>query len=328
VTKKTLRAGKTGVFILFSCVCVLICGCEEEERLERERAAAVLAEWNSMTLQPCSPSSPAEAARMQADTARALGIPAKRTIKMSEDPEWDYELIPEMTFHLIPAGTFYMGSPPTEEGHELDEWPLHRVAITKPFYMAEREVSDRQYRAVMRKALEGRDLPREGMNHTDAALFARRCGIEGCHFRLPTEAEWEYACRAGTQSPFYTGQTITADQANYNCRHIYGDSVAGKKFGHPVQGGVFAPNAFGLHDMYGNMYEWCSDAYDRDYYANSPIEDPQQASSSWRYVIRGGSWKSPPEDCRSAARECRIRGADNSYIGVRLVLDITVPPGS
>jgi hypothetical protein len=139
---------------------------------------------------------------------------------------------------------------------------------------------------------------------------------------LPTEAEWEYACRAGTKTPFYTGETISSEQANYNSKFTYGK---GKPGAHPkmtTSVGKYPPNPFGLYDMHGNVWEWCSDFYLPNYYRKGVSIDPQGPASAGGHVIRGGSWKSKPEDMRSASRKGKGEGADKKYLGFRVVMEI------
>ncbi len=169
-----------------------------------------------------------------------------------------------MRFQLIPPGEFNMGSPRDEEWHRPDEI-LHPVTITKPFYMATTEVTQAQWMALMDENpsfCEGDDLPVETVTWEDAAKFCHKLSDkEGVHYRLPTEAEWEYACRAGTITPFYTGETIGTDQANYDGNHTYADGRKGVFRERTTKVGRFPPNAWGLCDMHGNVWEWCADWY-------------------------------------------------------------------
>lgn len=164
-----------------------------------------------------------------------------------------------MKFQLIPPGEFNMGSPRDEDWHRPGE-TLHAVTITKAFYMARTEVTQRQWMALMDENpsfCEGDDLPVESVTWEDAAKFCRKLSDkEGVQYRLPTEAEWEYACRAGTVTPFSTGRTISADQANYDGSQTYGDGRKGIFREETTKVGNFASNAWGLCDMHGNVWEW------------------------------------------------------------------------
>jgi len=210
---------------------------------------------------------------------------------------------------LIPAGEFRMGS---SRGKE-DEAPVHAVRVDA-FWMDRCEVTQAEYEAMgfpNPSKWKGADLPVEMMTWMKAAQFAnarsKADGLEPCYdedtaecnfrasgYRLPTEAEWEYACRAGGDSEYSSG----ADPRRLpESAWFAGNS--GKKT-HPV--GKKAPNRWGLHDMHGNVAEWCNDVYDKAWYAKSPADNPRGPADGKRYVVRGGSWASPEDACRSAAR--------------------------
>ncbi|RJX32879.1 MAG: hypothetical protein C4525_09730, partial [Desulfarculus sp.] len=215
-----------------------------------------------------------------------------------------------MEFVLIPAGSFMMGSPADEqERNKNNEGPRHRVEITRPFYLQTTEVTRGQWRAVMGNNPShfkqcGDDCPVDNVSWEDIQEFVRRLNQrEGKEvYRLPTEAEWEYACRAGTTTPFYFGETISPDQANYNGRHGYGAGRKGVFRNRPVPVKSFPSNAWGLYDMHGNVWELVSDWKDDDYYSSSPVRDPRGPSSGSVRVIRGGAWDNFPENLRSARR--------------------------
>jgi formylglycine-generating enzyme required for sulfatase activity len=230
----------------------------------------------------------------------------------------------------IPPGEFMMGSPSSEEGRDDDEGPVHRVKISKGFYMGQTEVTQRQWEAVMRNNpsdFEGSDLPVENVSWDDAVEFCNKLSRkEGKKYRLPTEAEWEYACRAGTSSAYNWGDSW--QRGVCNAENDVGSSEDSnveifRRRGLPVDStvpvGSFQPNAFGLYDMHGNVWEWCNDWYDEDYYSQSPIVDPQGPSSGTYRVLRGGSWFSTPGYCRSAPRLRYSPGYRNSVSGFRVV---------
>ncbi len=204
-----------------------------------------------------------------------------------------------MKFAWVPAGTFLMGSPPNEEGRRDDEI-LHKITLTKGFWMGVYPVTEEQWRAVMGDdpsldALEG-VLPIEQVSWDDCQEFIRKWRERDAKpYRLPTEAEWEYACRAGTTTAFSFGDTISTDQANTNSRPR--DSSA---YSYAMPVGSFPPNAFGLYDMHGSVWEWCQDYYGE--YPREDVVDPKGPESGWRVVHRGGSWIDPPQLCRSATR--------------------------
>jgi formylglycine-generating enzyme required for sulfatase activity len=222
-----------------------------------------------------------------------------------------------MELVCIPPGEFMMGSPANEEGRNSGEGPQHRVKISKGFYMNVTEVTQAQWKTVMGNNpsyFKGDDLPVEMVSWDDAVEFCRRLSQkEGKGYRLPTEAEWEYACRAGSTTRFCYGDSDTSlvDYAWYTNNSI------GKT--HPV--GQKKPNAFGLYDMHGNVWECCSDWYDAGYYSQSPGDDPKGTSTGQYRVLRGGGWNHVASYCRVAYRYNDTPDNHNYFIGFRLVLD-------
>ena len=190
----------------------------------------------------------------------------------------------EMAFVLIQAGSFEMGSPDSETGHKPEEGPVHKVDITKPFYMGTTEVTLRQFQSVtaqlptayikLNLKPEELDVPAAMIHYGEALAFVKKLNsdsttrLEGWEYRLPTEAEWEYACRAGSKTRYAFGDNLGRDQA------AFGDTT--NKF--PGKVAQFAPNAWGLYDMHGNAAEWVSDLYDPNYYKDSPPQDPTGAA--------------------------------------------------
>jgi len=206
-----------------------------------------------------------------------------------------------MKLVYIPAGQFLMGGPSDEivSDFDRDESPQHHVKISKGFFIGGYEVTQGQYKAVMDKnpsKFKGDDnLPVEQVNWNDATEFCRKLSQkEGKIYRLPTEAEWEYTCRAGTQTRF----SFSGSDSGLN---DYGwCSSNSNNHTHPV--GQKKPNGFGLYDMHGNVWEWCQDWHGENYYSSSPAFDPQGPTSGKYRVLRGGSWFYPPLYCRSASR--------------------------
>ncbi len=229
----------------------------------------------------------------------------------------------EMKLVLIPAGKFLMGSPLNEEGRDADEGPQKTVTITRPFYMGVHEVTQAQYSAIMGanpSQFKEWTHPVEQVSWNDAADFCKKLSeTTGQAVRLPTEAEWEYACRAGTRTPFHTGDTISTDQANYDGNETYGGGRKGVYRQKTVPVGSFAPNAWGLYDMHGNVWEWCSDWYAGEY-TNAVETDPQGPKTGESRVLRGGSWLYNPRYCRSATRNWDAPGTRNFIIGFRVVV--------
>ncbi len=211
-----------------------------------------------------------------------------------------------MKFVLIPSGTFMMGSPSNEPKRDSDE-RQHRVTISKPFYMQTTEVTQGQWREVMGNNPSyfkncGDDCPVEKVFWNDVQGFIRKLNQkEGTNrYRLPTEAEWEYACRAGTATPFYFGDCLSTDQANYHGNYPMPGCSKGEYRKRTLPAGSFQPNAWGLYDMHGNVYEWCQDWYGE--YPSGHATDPAGPSSGTYRVLRGGSWYNAAWFMRSADR--------------------------
>jgi len=198
-----------------------------------------------------------------------------------------------MSFVWIPSGKFMMGSPKDEKGRRDDE-TQHRVTLTKGFYLGVYEVTQEQWQAVMgnnpSKITGERNLPVDSVSWDDCQEFLEKLSEkEGQAYRLPTEAEWEYACRAGTTTPYSYGETISTDQANYN---DFRQRTA------PV--GSFPANDWGLCDMHGNVREWCADRYGD--YLQHDLVDPTGPEDGERHVLRGGSFWLQAPFIRSAVR--------------------------
>ena len=229
-----------------------------------------------------------------------------------------------MKLALIPAGKFTMGSPDSEKDHQASEGPQHEVTISKPFYMGAYEVTQEQYEQIMGKNpsnFKGPQNPVETVSWDDAVAFCQALSRKtGRTVRLPTEAEWEYACRAGTTTPFNTGETISTDQANYDGNYIYGNGRKGEYRQKTIAVGSFKPNTFGLYDMHGNVWEWCSD-WDGSY-ANANAVDPQGPGSVSYRVLRGGSWNYNPQNWRSAYRVRDDPDYRFSNYGFRVSVDL------
>jgi formylglycine-generating enzyme required for sulfatase activity len=221
-----------------------------------------------------------------------------------------------MKFVWIRPGTFLMGSPKQEKGRN-DVEVEHSVDLTKGFFMGVYPVTQEQWHTVLIrdyvKPWEGFDLanpsrfrsseklPVETVSWDDCQLFIKKLREKDRQrYRLPTEAEWEYACRAGTTTPFHCGETISTDRANYSGDTVYGDGKKGANRKKTTPVGSFPPNAWGLYDMHGNVAQWCQDRFGN--YEQQPAVDPQGAEKGGSRVLRGGSWQDAPARCRSACR--------------------------
>jgi formylglycine-generating enzyme required for sulfatase activity len=259
-----------------------------------------------------------QATIQQKQTADKAGLPLEKKIDISSEAN--------MVLVFIPAGEFEMGSPMDELKRDDDEGQ-HRIKLTKPFYMGKFEVTQLQYREIMSEnpsKFGGDNLPVENVSWYEAARFLKKLSDKtGKKFRLPTEAEWEYACRAGTKTAFNTGTTIDSDFANYEATTPYADGIIGKDLKCTSKVGSYPPNAFGLYDMHGNVWEWCSDFYDSEYYKVTPTVDPQGPQvNKGDKVMRGGAWNERPNKCRSADRNNRGPKTNQPIIGFRVVMDI------
>ncbi len=221
----------------------------------------------------------------------------------------------------IPAGHFLMGSR-RNEGY-ADERPQHSVGVPA-FWMGQYPITQTQWAAVMKWTppyrCKGPQRPVDRVNWHDAAAFcACLSEMTGRAYRLPGEAEWEYACRTGTTTPFYVGPTLTTDLANYVGAHIYLAEPEGAYRHGTTDVGSFPPNAFGLYDMHGNVWEWCADAWHDDY-DGAPIDSSVWAGDAATRVLRGGCWHDPPDLCRSAARLKYAQDEGEDYFGFRVAL--------
>jgi formylglycine-generating enzyme len=240
-----------------------------------------------------------------------------------------------MKFVRIPAGKFMMGSPEGEVGRFDDEGPQHEVEITKPFYLSVSTVTQAEYQKVMGtnpsyfsstgpgkddvKGLDTRRFPVESVSWKDAVAFCQKLTAWAQEkqakrvYRLPSEAEWEYSCRAGTKTAFHCGDRLKSDQANF-----YGNDHLSRT----CKVGSYKPNAWGLYDMHGNVKQWCSDWYDPDYYKVSPKKDPKGPKSGVvnARVLRGGYWLNYPGWCRAASRTWDAPSVRYYGYGCRVVL--------
>ncbi len=238
-------------------------------------------------------------------TVRVESLP-KPQPKPPPPPPATYTNSIGMRFVLIPAGEFLMGSPEGEQGASPDEKPQHKVRITKPFYLGVYEVTQREYVAVMGSnpsRFRAATHPVGRVSWEDAVAFCGKLSAqEGQEYRLPTEAEWEYACRAGTTTPFSFGSSLNGDHANCNGKRPYGTSAEGPSKRRTAPVGSYRANGFGLYDMHGNVWEWCADWYDAKYYGPLPVVDPVGPTGGWRRVFRGGGWGLDASCCRASYR--------------------------
>ena len=270
-----------------------------------------------------------------------VGVNAKGEQIKKESKQSQYfreDLGNDITLEMvaIPGGTFTMGSP-AGEGYDYGE-PQHQVTVP-PFFMGKYPITQAQWQAIasrtdlkVKQDLEPNPAyfkdrpdsdrrPVEQVSWYDAIEFcARLSKLTVREYRLPSEAEWEYACRAGTTTPFYFGETITGELANYNASNTYADEPKGEHRVQTTPVGQFPPNAFGLYDMHGNVWEWCADTW-HDNYDGAPRDGSVWTENGYdnHSSLRGGSWYIDPFNCRSASRYDDYRRDYSGDYGFRVV---------
>jgi formylglycine-generating enzyme len=273
----------------------------------------------------------AKAARAHQEAwAKHLGTPILTTNKVG------------MKLALVPPGEFVMGSPGTEPERGKDETP-HKVRLSKPFLIGVHEVTVGQFQAFVKETgyqtvpeikknsktwkdafpKQKPDWPVVKVTWNDAVKFCEWLSKkEGRTCRLPTEAEWEYACRAGTPTAFHYGDSLTSDKANFNgfFPHPFGEGKKGPSRGQPTPAGSFSANAFGLYDMHGNVWEFCADWYG-DYPKGGA--DPGGPAKGDRRVVRGGCYEAFGRNCRSADREEIAPDDSSTRTGFRVVIEMS-----
>ena len=271
----------------------------------------------------------AQAKWRQQRTVKRLGVPVEKEVHVGGGVA--------LTLVLVPPGEFIMGTREHTEterrstGHpdrrvdlELHERPAHHVCITKPFYIGKTEVTQGQWKAVTGRnpSIPKGDvnLPVNRVSWSDTRDFLEKLAQRtGLSWRLPTEAEWEYACRAGTSTAYCIGDGEEAlRQVGWYDDTGRGDSFVMK----PVMS--FKANAWGIHDMHGNAAESCADWFDERYYMSAPRNDPTGPEHGPMRVLRGGSWAKGPSGCRSASRSAFFPGIGSPEFGFRVVCEIQV----
>ncbi|MFB2934944.1 formylglycine-generating enzyme family protein [Aerosakkonemataceae cyanobacterium BLCC-F154] len=273
---------------------------------------------------------------------KSLFVNRELVIHRTRQQAWGYsedlgnDVLLEMV--AIPEGSFMMGSPENESERSDNESPQHQVTV-KSFFMGKYPVTQAQWKAIAvlpqinrelnpdPSSFKGANRPVECVSWLDAVEFCDRLSQHTKKpYRLPSEAEWEYACRAGTTTPFHFGETITTDLANYNGEYTYGAGSKGINRRETTPSGSFGvANAFGLYDMHGNVWEWCADRW-HDNYEGAPNdgsawvdENENKNDSQITRRLRGGSWHYTPVYCRSACRFDSNADDDLNYVGFRIV---------
>jgi formylglycine-generating enzyme required for sulfatase activity len=288
---------------------------------------------------------PEDATEDPADSAPGDSGAAAPPVEPVEKPSEVIENSVGMKLIRIPAGEFEMGSPESEFGRVAEE-KLHRVRLTTDFFLGQTEVTQAQYQRVMGTNpsyfppdAEGKDLvagldtgafPVDRVTWTDAREFCRRLAAlaeersAGRDYRLPTEAEWEYACRGGTQTVFGFGDSLISTQANFDGNHPYGVARTSPFLKRTTTVGSYGPNRMGLFDMHGNLWEWCAD-YHAEYPSGETL-DPRGPGFGSMRVLRGGSWHDPAVVCRSALRSRLLETAKGEDVGFRVVCTVPESP--
>ncbi len=251
-----------------------------------------------------------------------------------ESKEWKEHLGNGVYLEMVnlPAGRFWMGSPASEVGRTEAEGPVHSVSVPA-LAMGKYPVTQAEWGEVAAlppvnidlkpfpSRFKGDHRPVEQVNWYEAVEFCDRLSrLTQKPYRLPSEAEWEYACRAHTHTPFSLGATISSNQANYNGNHIYGTGIRGISRLCTTDVDGFAPNSFGVYDLHGNVWEWCQDVWHPNYEAAPNDGSPWlEGGNPSCQVLRGGSWKDNPRDCRSASRGYYRTGFHGHTVGFRVV---------
>lgn len=293
-----------------------------------------------MSGSPCpSRPQPASSLRWAAMAVLLILIPACWLVSRTPEPSpgRPFSNGLGMRFVWIPAGSFEMGLKlffAAESAH-TNELPAHQVTFSEGFWLGAFEVTEAEFEAVMGTAPPRGRGPRyaaQGVSWDQAHEFCSRLASrEGRAYRLPSEAEWEYACRAGTETPFSTGDTITSDQANFDndeADETFGGGPVGVDRDGVIEVGTFPPNGFGLFDMHANVSEWVEDV------AHSNYEGAPQDGSAWlagghsdKRMLRGGCYMSYARNCRSTVRQATDPSSDTYVSGLRVALSPARPAG-
>jgi formylglycine-generating enzyme required for sulfatase activity len=304
----------------------------EIERRAKEMAEKLVAEAMRQQRAPVMPTPAPAAPTMRTETPKPMvktdpapesAFPADRGMEGSRAGE--VRIFGGIEMVWCPPGEFLMGSPEVEEGRE-DVETQHRVTLTRGFWMAKTETTQGHWEAITRdnpSKYKGEDFPVETVSWGDVEGWIGKMNEKtpmpsGWKWSLPTEAQWEYACRAGTSTVFSFGNVLDGTQANCSGYFPYGTTATGPSLGSTTGVGSYPANAWGLHDMHGNVREWCADWYAK--YSDEPVTDPEGPKSHFLRIIRGGSWSCNAQRCRSAYRLMADPDNLDSGMGFRLAL--------
>jgi formylglycine-generating enzyme required for sulfatase activity len=254
-----------------------------------------------------------------------LGVTKIEIVKTSSQAQYFVEDLGngvKLEMVYVPGGQFLMGSPKEEKSSTEDERPQHSVNVPA-LLMSKYPVTQAQYKTIVGSNpahFQGSQRPVESVSWDDAQAFCQKLAKQtNKAYRLPSEAEWEYACRAGTKTPFYFGETISPDVVNYDGNYPYGQAPKGVYRESTIDVGIFPANSFGLYDLHGNVWEWCQDTWHENYQGAPTDGSPWLNKNNYR-VLRGGSWRYLALYCRSAVRNGIAPGYRYYYIGFRLAL--------
>jgi len=326
------RPSVRGFLVLGLGLMVALAGCsgDEEKPVGDSKKEKRKPDMTSLAI------APEKAKQIQSEAAAKAGLPGTMTNSI------------EMRMVFVPAGAFMMGSLPTGADHEKDEGPRRKVAFSRGFYMSAHEVTNGQFRKFRPEhdsgSRDNRDLNKDTqpvvmVSWADAAAFCEWLSAkEGKRYRLPTEAEWEYACRAGSETAYNWGDAFDPTRANARDKaspDAGDDETNTDPFPASAPVGSFPANAWGLHDMHGNVYEWCQDWYAKSYYRTAAMTDPPPpaAAAASKYdgkpyrLRRGGCWGNSVQFLRSAARLKNLPTTRDCFHGFRVVCELPASGG-
>jgi formylglycine-generating enzyme required for sulfatase activity len=315
----------------------------DRTRAEMERLAREKRKWQQQaTLKTPQPTAESEASEAKGPALIQISTTAGWVVRKGN--QWQekqkpitvsgyHEKLAEniaITMIQIPAGEFQMGSPEQEADRQSDEGPQHQVKL-RSFFMGQTPVTQAQWQVVagwptqqlelkdQPSIFQGANRPVEQVSWQEAVEFCRRLRVRtGREYSLPSEAQWEYACRAGTTTAFSFGETLTPELANYNGNNNYASGPKGVYRHQTIEVGSFPANGWGLHDMYGNVWEWCLDPWHGSYEGAPADGSAWMAGGGGSRLLRGGSWVYHPGLCRSACRSSDRPGNRDDDIGFRV----------
>ena len=265
--------------------------------------------------------------KSQQEWADYLGVPVETSVDLGGGLK--------MPLVLIPPGKFMMGAPSSEKDSGGDERPVHEVTITKAFYLGKYEVTQEEYTTLtglvnpssFKNEPNAKRHPVENVSWDEAKSYCEKLSKQKLpkgftRASLPTEAQWEYACRAGTRTAYHFGDVLNGKEANCDGNSPYGTTTKGPYLEKTTPVGNYQANALGLHDMHGNVWEWCLDGYNKNAYKSGGIKDPFAEHYDNNRCVRGGSWTDYSETCRAAYRSRCYADFRNYICGFRVAVSL------